>query len=171
MARGWQWAALAIGLGAGVACASWFGHTYLTTSPVVHQAASWLETRCAAGCMTNYLPAHVKAEAWVDLDRGAPLPVKIQTDESFITGKPTPEFIAACGFKDRVARARAAGYSGPILLLRSETTSAPSFSNEGFDPEHDHEGPVDLSHARFERDFVDGPDRIQVWSLPEGVSP
>jgi hypothetical protein len=51
------------------------------------------------------------------------------------------------------------------------STRAPSYSELGFDHEHQCEGPVDLHGAQLERRFTDGDDRLDVWSFPPGATP
>ncbi len=159
-------ALLAVALAGGIACATWFGHPHRYATPVAAPVAAYLEQRCRAGCLTNFAPQHVAAEAWVDLEAGAPLPRKNHTDEAFVLGRVPPDFAAGCDFRGRVARARAAGWRGPVLYLEFETRSAHAYSELGFDQEHDLEGPIDLRGAVLERSFVDGGDRAEVWRLP-----
>lgn len=165
------WIALSLALAAGAGCAAWFGHLHRFESPLSARVAADLEQRCAAGCLANALPQHVAAEAWVDLEAGAPLPEKNHTDEAFVLGRIPDQFARACRFEGRVARARAAGFAGPVLYLRVDTPSARSYSDAGFDPEHDLEGAVDLARATLARDFTSGPDRLELWSFPPGALP
>src|SRR5262249_51836173 len=110
----------------------------------------------------------VTAEAWVDLEAGASLPGKNYVDETWVFHRHPPEFVAACGFAGRVESARRAGYTGPVLYLKFDTPTAFSYSPDGFDPEHDYEGPPDLSGGTLEQTLVNGRDRVEVWALPPG---
>ncbi len=157
------WSVLAVGW------AGWLGGRGPSTSPVVHHAAAFLEQRCAGGCMTNYVPAHVSAEAWVNLQAAEPLPPHDNTQEDFVYGKLPADFRERCNFRSRVKKARQAGYSGPILFVEARVASA--FSPVGFDREHDYEGPVDLSHALLEATFSAGTDMLRIWSFPPTAAP
>lgn len=154
----------------GIAWAGHYGWPGPSSPRVLNTVARDLERRCQAGCLMNYLPQHVSAEAWVVLDAGAPLPPPPSTDERFALGEVSPELAVACRYRERVARARAAGYRGPVLYLevRAETASAYIW---GFDRERDFEGPVDLSHAHLEAVYADGPDVARLWSFPPGTTP
>jgi len=155
----------------GITWAGHYGWPGPSISPVLNRAARAIEERCRSGCLTNYLPPHVAAEAWVQLDAGASLPRHQATEESFVYGEVSPAFAAACRYKDRVARARAEGYFGPVLYLEVCTPTAHAFSDLGFDRGHDLEGPVDLSHAHLEAAFTEGLDTARLWSFPAGSLP
>jgi hypothetical protein len=162
--------AVAAALFAGVWAA--LPHAPPSMSPLMRVVARDLETRCAAGCLTNYLPQHVSAQAWVPLEAGAPMPQLLQTSDEMIEGGHPAGFEAGCSFRDRVGNARAAGYTGPVLYLETSTTTATfSAPGSGYDQQHLLEGPADTSHAKLEATFEDGPDRMRLWSFPPGVLP
>jgi len=161
--------ALALAAGA-LGASTGFGHRGPSSPLVIRQVAADLEQRCHAGCLVNYPPPHLAAEAWVDLEAGAPLPAKTIHDERFVFDRPTPELRVRAEFRQRVARARAAGYRGPVLYV-AVNTRVPAYSDLGFDRLHEWEGPVDLTHAVLERRFTDAEGEIDLWSFPPEVIP
>src|SRR5207253_2110845 len=113
----------------------------------------------------NYPPQSLAGLAWATLDAGAPFPEKIKRSEPFVTGNYPAGFAAGCAFDERLRRARAAGYRGPVLYLDVRLTSARVFSDQ-FDPEHRLEGAVDLSRATLRRRFDAGADTVAIYELP-----
>jgi hypothetical protein len=159
---------MALGVAAlafGVAWAGWLGAQGPSIPRVLHQVARALERRCAAGgCLTNYPPPHVTAEAWVVLDAGAPFPRRDVIEESFFFDPPPPAS-DEYRFEARVARARAAGFTGPVLYLDVHTPSAAAYSSLGFDREHELEGTVDLSRGRLVEELREGEDVVRLYEF------
>jgi hypothetical protein len=97
------------------------GHRNVTNAKVLTEAAGWLEQRCAkTGCLTNVLPAQIRARVWQSLERGASLeairatPRAERLKRDFIAGLP-PAKRRLCRFDQRVRRAQAAGFTGPVF--------------------------------------------------------
>jgi len=141
------------------------GRTERSTSPVINEAARSLESECHAGCLMNYLPPSLASQAWANLEAGAPFPEKVKRSEAFVTGHYPRGYQQGCAFGERVRRARAAGYRGPVLYADVRIPSTRVFSAE-FDPEHRFEGAVDLSGATLRHRFEDRGDVISIYDLP-----
>lgn len=141
------------------------GRTQFASSPVITQAAEYLERRCAAGCLTNFLPQALDRQAWVNLAAGSPYPRKKARSEEGILKEYPAEYRKAFRFHDRVRKARENGYSGPVLVARFDVASTQLF-HPVFDPEVRYEGRIDLTGATLEREFTHGVDRIRIYALP-----
>jgi len=140
------------------------GRTERSSSATINQAARFLEAECRSGCLVNYLPQALSAQAWTDLEAGAPFPEKIKRSEPFVFGRHPTGYQQACSFDERVRRARARGYAGPILYVGVDVASAPTF-NDLSDPEHRFEGDVDLSGSTLRRRFEANGDSIDIHQL------
>jgi hypothetical protein len=142
------------------------GHPGRASSPVLRDAAAWLQQRCARqGCLVNALPAPIDVQAWADLQAGAPLPGKDKRAEEFVLHQYSPGFIEQVRWSHRRAEARRRGFTGPVFYVRPQTSSLKCF-NDDFDPEHALEGtPDDLSTATLAASFSDRDDRVEIFEL------
>jgi hypothetical protein len=156
----------ATAVAAGAALIGLWGRTDFASTPVFAEAAAFLEQRCRQGCLANYLPQGITTQAWVDLEAGAPLPVRDGRSEAFVLGRDPPEFRRGFRYHERVRRARAAGWRGPVLYVRFEIATVPAV-HPVFHRGPQYEGPIDLSHAVVERRFERGRDRVTVYLLPD----
>jgi hypothetical protein len=145
------------------------GRTDVSNSPALIDAARYLEVRCRDGCLTNLLPQALRYQAWVDLEAGSPLP-RPDRSERRVLGQYDAEYERAFLFRDRVERARRAGFRGPVLHVEAEIASFPAF-HPVFDRELALQGEVDLSGARVERTFQHGRDRVVIRVLDDGATP
>jgi hypothetical protein len=153
-------------LAAGTLMVAFLGHLGGRAMVATDAAAAWLEDRCGAGgCLVNALPETFDAAVWADLQAGAPLPERSKRSEAFVTHRYPARYRAEVGFDGRVARARAAGWHGPIYYVDVRALAEPTF-NDDFQPEHRLEGPVDLSAARPATTFRNGLDTIDIFQLP-----
>lgn len=150
---------------AGVLAVGLFGKKDVANSPVFNQAAAFLETRCAAGCVANFLPQPLRTQAWVELEAGSEFP-KLPGREERALAAELPEVARAYAFSARVQRAREAGFAGPVLYVQSRVNSFSAF-HPVFDQALRWEGKVDLSQARQEARFVHDGDEVLVYALPE----
>jgi hypothetical protein len=157
-------AAVAAALVVGALAVALFGRTERTSSPAVNQAARFLEARCRDGCLVNYPSQIIAAEVWADLEAGAPLSIKVKRSEAFVLGQYPAGYEDGCRFADRIARARAAGYRGPVLYVDPQLDGARIF-DDAFDPEHRFEGRPDLAKATLERRFTSGRDSVTIYRL------
>jgi hypothetical protein len=175
MARGldlllWRLSGRAVaGLGAasvaaGLAVVILWGRAEFPSSPVLNKAAAYLEDRCRDGCLTNFLPPALRAQAWVDLQAGSPLPERRARSEDFILDRQLGAYRRGLRFLERVRAARAAGYRGPVLYLKIDVRSAQVF-HPIFDLEPSYEGRIDLSRATLEKELWHGSDRVAIYAL------
>lgn len=140
-----------------------FGKADVMNSPVLNEAAEYLRSRCAAGCVTNLLPQAIRNQAWVDLDGPLP-PLRLaNNDERKILGGGD----ALVPFIDRVHAAREAAWSRPVLYVDMKVASfaawEPTFERASS------ERPPDVSDLVEERRFESGLDRIVVYALRDGA--
>jgi hypothetical protein len=142
------------------------GHPGRASSPVLRDAAAWLQQRCAPhGCLVNALPGPLDIQAWADLQAGAPLPAKDKRAEEFVLHQYRPAFVERVRWSYRRAEARRRGFTGPVLYVRPQTSSLKCFSDD-FDPEHALEGmPDDLATASLAASFSDRDDRVEIFEL------
>ena len=142
------------------------GHPGRASSPVLRDAAAWLQQRCAPqGCLVNALPGPLDVQAWADLQAGAPLPAKDKRAEEFVLHQYRPAFVEQVRWSYRRAEARRRGFTGPVFYVRLQTSSLKAFSDD-FDPEHALEGiPDDLATASLAASFNDRDDRVEVFAL------
>jgi hypothetical protein len=141
------------------------GRTERTSSPVFAPAARDLESRCRAGCLVNYMPSALSSQVWAETDAAAPLPLKVHRSEEFVRGRFTAAFERSCRFEDRVRRARARGFSGPVLYVAVDTPGRPVF-DAVLDPEHRFEGNPDLAGAAPLTRLTRGGDTVSIYLLP-----
>jgi hypothetical protein len=150
-------AALAVAVAGQVSSAS--------TAPPLRAAARWLEERCAAtGCLVNALPTPIDAVAWADLQAGARMPLKDKRAEAFVLKHYPPAWLAGVRWDARVAAARAAGWTGPVLYVRTAVRSMAPYSDV-FDPEHRLEGAPDPAGAAPLARFADGEDAVEIFAI------
>jgi hypothetical protein len=146
------------------------GHHSPATSPPMTEAARWLEARCAGdGCLVNALPEVTDAQAWANLQAGAPLPPKDKRAEWFILRRYSDSYIEQVRWSHRIASARARGFAGPVFYVRPATRSAQSFND--FDPEHWLEGAQNLDGMTPVATFRDELDLVEVFALDASVAP
>jgi hypothetical protein len=143
------------------------GHPGRASSPVLRDAAAWLQHRCAStGCLVNALPGPLDIQAWADLQAGAPLPAKDKRAEEFVLHQYRPAFVEQVRWSHRRAEARRRNFTGPVFYVRPQTSSLKCFSDD-FDPEHTLEGlPDDLATATLAASFSDRDDRVEIFELP-----
>ena len=162
---------------AGLLGVLFLGKKDVANSPVFNQAAAFLESRCATGCVVNFLPQPLRTQAWVDLEAQSPFP-RLADREARVLDAKLPEvakgydFTArpsaargATGASRRVERARQTGFVGPVLYVQSRVKSFSAF-HPVFDQALKWEGSVDLQEAREERRFSQGEDEVVVFELP-----
>lgn len=140
------------------------GRIEVSNSRTVNQAAAYLESQCQSGCLVNYVPQLLSSQAWVDLEAGAPFPPKIKRSEAFVLGQYPPGYAESCRFEPRVRHARERGYSGLVLYVDVQVTSAQVFSDY-FDPEHRFDARPDLSGATLLTKFETDSDLIAVYRI------
>jgi hypothetical protein len=150
---------------AGLVAVFFFGKRDVANSPVFNQAAAFLESRCATGCVVNFLPQPLRDQAWVNLEAASPFP-RIEDRESMVLDTERPELERGYDFRTRVQRARQAGFVGPVLYVQSQVNSFSAF-HPVFDVALKWEGSVDLREAREEGRFRQGEDEVVVFQLPE----
>ena len=137
--------------------------------PPMTEAARWLEARCAGdGCLVNALPEVIDAQAWANLQAGAPLPPKDKRAEWFILRRYSDSYIEQVRWSHRIASARARGFAGPVFYVRPATRSAQSFND--FDPEHWLEGAQNLDGMTPVATFRDELDLVEVFALDASVA-
>jgi hypothetical protein len=156
-------------LGAGAVLAGLLGVVFLgksdvANSPVFNQAAAFLESRCATGCVVNFLPQPLRTQAWVDLEAHSAFP-RLEDREARVLDAQLPEVAKGYDFNTRVARARQAGFEGPALYVQSRVKSFSAF-HPVFDQALKWEGSVDLQAANEERRFSKGEDEVVVFEFP-----
>jgi hypothetical protein len=156
-------------LGTGAVVAGLLGVLFLgkkdvANSPVFNQAAAFLESRCATGCVVNFLPQPLRTQAWVDLEAQSPFP-RLADREARVLDAKLPEVAKGYDFTARVERARQTGFVGPVLYVQCRVTSFSAF-HPVFDQALKWEGSVDLQEAREERRFRKGEDEVVVFELP-----
>ena len=144
------------------------GKLSVTNSRVLNQGSPYLEDRCRRGCLTNVLPQSLRDQSWVVTDAGAPLPPREHRNEQVIRGALPLHRIAQYDYCGRVQRARASGFTGPILYVDARIESFRAFDAD-FDPEIRYEGPVDRSRLIEERRFSSGPDEVIFYRLPDDL--
>ena len=149
---------------AGLVAVFFFGKRDVANSPVFNQAAAFLESRCATGCVVNFLPQPLRDQAWVDLEAASPFP-RIEDRESMVLDTERPELKRGYDFRARVQRARQAGFVGPVLYVQSRVNSFSAF-HPVFDVALKWEGSVDLHGAREDGRFRQGEDEVVVFELP-----
>lgn len=150
---------------AAVALIAFAGKLSVTNSRALNAAAPYLEARCASGCLTNVLPQSIRDQAWVVTDAGAPFPPREHRNERVIFGglsDVNPEGYEFCG---RVRRARAAGFTGPVLYVDARIETFKVFDAD-FDPEVRFQGTVDRSQLVEEQRLSSGPDEVVFQHLP-----
>lgn len=160
-------AARALGVSAvvaGLLAVGLLGKKDVANSPVFNQAAAFLESRCAAGCVANFLPQPLRTQAWVELEAGSEFPRFPGREERALQAE-LPELARAYGFAARVQHAREAGFRGPVLYVQSRVNSFSAF-HPVFDQALRWEGPVDLTQAHEEARFVHDGDEVLVYALP-----
>ena len=140
------------------------GRIEVSNSRTVNQAAAYLEAECQSGCLVNYVPQLLSSQAWVDLEAGAPFPPKIKRSEAFVLGQYPPGYAESCRFDARVRHARERGYSGLVLYVDVQVTSAQVFS-DSFDPEHKFDARPDLSGATLLTKLEADGDLIAVYRI------
>jgi hypothetical protein len=150
---------------AGLVAVFFFGKRDVANSPVFNQAAAFLESRCATGCVVNFLPQPLRDQAWVNLEAASPFP-RIEDRESMVLDTERPELERGYDFRTRVQRARQAGFVGPVLYVQSQVNSFSAF-HPVFDVALKWEGSVDLREAREEGRFRQGEDEVVIFQLPE----
>ncbi|HEY4184415.1 MAG TPA: hypothetical protein VGP07_05065 [Polyangia bacterium] len=142
------------------------GHPSPSSSPVMRRTAEWLERHCAgSGCLVNALPESLDGMVWADLQAGARLPPKDKRTEEFVMHRYSRQYLDEVSFGGRVARARAAGWRGPIYYVRTTIKSIGAF-NDDFDPEHRLEGIPNLLESKEVAEFRDDKDTIEIFALP-----
>jgi len=147
------------------------GHHSPATSPPLTETARWLEARCGdGGCLVNALPEVVDAQAWANLQAGAPLPPKDKRAESFVLRRYPPAYIEQVRWSQRLATARTRGWRGPIFYVRPATQSVQSF-NDDFDPEHRLEGVPNLAGLTPAVTFRDERDSVEIFALDASATP
>jgi len=144
------------------------GKLSVTNSRALNAAASYLETRCAAGCLTTVLPQSLRDQAWIVTDAGAPFPPHDHRSERVVFGGLSGIDPAGYDFCTRVERARAAGFKGPVLVVDPRIQTFKVFDPD-FDPEVRYQGTFDRASLVEERRFRSGPDELIVSVLPEGA--
>lgn len=153
----------------GVALVVFAGKPSVTNSRVLNQGASYLESRCPSGCLTNALPQSLRDQAWVVTDAGAPLPAREHRTETVIYGRQPPVLVERYDFCARVDRARAAGFAGPVLFVEARLSAFVPFDRD-FDPEVRFEGAVDKARLIEEHRISIGRDELIFYELPAGSS-
>jgi hypothetical protein len=144
------------------------GKLGVSNSRALDQAVPYLEQRCQDGCLTSVLPQVLRDQAWVVLDAGAPVPPNAHRDERVILGNAGAGGLASAepyDFCARVARARAAGFRGPVLYVDAQIASFRVF-DPNFDPEIRYQGTVDRSGLIEQHRFSDGRDQLVIYELP-----
>lgn len=148
------------------------GKSSVTNSRALNLGAPYLEERCRAGCLTNFLPQSLRNQAWAVTDAGAPFPPREHRSERTITrtsASLAPGLREGYDFCARVRRARATGFAGPVLYVDARIQSFTAFDRD-FDPEVRYQGTVDLSDFVEERRFAEGADEVVIYHLgPAGV--
>jgi hypothetical protein len=144
------------------------GKLSVTNSRVLNEAAGYLEGRCGQGCLTNVLPQALRDQAWVVTDAGAPFPPREHRNEQVILGTLPLSRADQYDFCGRVQRARAGGFSGPVLYVDARIRTFRVFDAD-FDPEVRYEGSVDRSRMVEERRFESGSDEVTFYRLPDEV--
>ena len=150
---------------AALALIAFAGKLSVTNSRALNAAAPYLEARCANGCLTNVLPQSLRDQAWVVTDAGAPFPPRLHRNERVIFGGLAGVDPSAYDFCTRVRRARAAGFSGPVLVVDARIQSFKVFDPD-FDPEVRYQGAFDRSQAVEEQEFRSGTDAVVISRLP-----
>ncbi len=148
-----------------VAVIAFAGKLSVTNSRALNAAAPYLEARCPNGCLTNVLPQSLRDQAWVVTDAGAPFPPRLHRTERVIFGGldgMNPEAYDFCG---RVRRARAGGFTGPVLVVDARIQTFKVFDAD-FDPEVRYQGTFDRTQLVEESRFSSGPDTVVVSHLP-----
>jgi hypothetical protein len=150
---------------AGVVLVAVAGKLEVTNSRALNQAAVYLEARCQTGCLTNALPQALGDQAWVVTDAGAPFPPRQQRREQAILGDFNERRAEQFNYCARVRRARAAGFTGPVLFVDARIHTFTAFDPD-FDPEVRFQGTVERADLVEERRFSVGPDTVIVYQLP-----
>jgi hypothetical protein len=143
------------------------GKGSISNSRAINAAVPYLEQRCRDGCLTNVLPQALRDQVWVVTDAGAQLPPREHRTEQWIFRPRSAAPSEAYEFCERVRRARAGGFTGPVLYVDAAITTFTAFDPD-FDPEIRLQGPVDRAGLVSERRFSAGPDDVVVYSLPAG---
>ncbi len=143
------------------------GKGSISNSRAINAAVPYLEQRCRHGCLTSVLPQALRDQLWVVTDAGAQLPPREHRNERWIFRPRTAPPSEAYEFCERVRRARAAGFTGPVLYVDAAIKTFTAFDPD-FDPEIRLQGPVDRAGLVPERRFATGPDAVVVFSLPAG---
>jgi hypothetical protein len=148
------------------ALVGWVGRWEAASSRTINGASDWLEDRCRSGCLANVVPQSLERQAWVDLQKGAPIIRGHSRSEAAISGDYAREHERDYNFCERVKRARAGGYSGPVLYIDAKIKSYRAFDPD-FDPEVRYQGQVDLAGAVEEKRFTQGDDQIIIYRLDQ----
>jgi hypothetical protein len=148
------------------ALVGWVGRWEPASSHTINDATAYLETRCKDGCLANVVPQALERQAWVELQAGAHIVRGHSRSEASITGDWARAHERDYNYCERVKRARAGGFHGPILYIDARIKSYRAFDPD-FDPEVRYQGKVSLDGAVEERRFVSGPDEIVIYRMPD----
>jgi hypothetical protein len=144
----------------------WVGRWEPSSSRTINQASGWLEERCRTGCLANVVPQSLERQVWVDLQAGARIVRGHSRSEGAITGDFARAHERDYNYCERVKRARAAGFRGPVLYIDARIQSYRAFDPD-FDPEVRYQGQVELEGATVEKRFVSGPDELVIYRMPD----
>ncbi len=155
----------AVTVAAAVALIAFAGKLSVTNSRALNAAAPYLEARCANGCLTNVLPQSLRNQAWVVTDAGAPFPPRAHRSERVVFGGLSDVDPRPYNFCNRLQRARAAGFTGPVLYVDARIKTFKVFDAD-FDPEVRYQGTVDRALLTEEHRISFGPDEVVFYDLP-----
>jgi hypothetical protein len=147
---------------------AWVGRWEPSSSRTINEASAWLEARCRDGCLANVVPQSLERQTWVDLQRNARIVRGHSRSEASISGEWAKKHERDYNFCERVTRARAAGFLGPVLFIDARIRSYRAFDPD-FDPEVRFQGQVDLAGALEEKRFASGEDELVIYRLPGEV--